>query len=544
MTSLENRLLNSGLLSGEALSRARDISRQTGRPLPEVLIHQRFAPEADVLREVGEEQGTPLVDIREAPASPEAIRALPARIAAHYTLVPVSLVNGVLTVAVADPTDLTAVEDIETNLGLRVERVLACRSEIREALRRYYGVGADTVERILKSEPDPGEVQTLDESHDLERMSEDASVVRLVNQLFQDAIASRATDIHLEIGRDEIAVRRRIDGILHDAQLPRDLRRLYPAIVSRVKLMSGLNIVERRLPQDGRARVRFESLDYDVRVSVVPSVHGEDIVARILPASMLFDLEHLGFSAEQLAALKALIAQPHGILFVTGPTGSGKSTTLYAFLSRLNTRDRKIITIEDPVEYELRGVTQTQINPQVGLTFSHALRSMLRHDPDIMMVGEVRDRETAEIAIQTAMTGHLVLSTLHTNDASGAAVRLIDMGVDPYLITSTVLAFVAQRLVRVICPSCREVYRQGDREFYRGHGCRKCSGSGYFGRVAVCEVLTLAPEIQQLILDRAPALRIQERARALGMRTLSEDGWQKVEAGITTAEEVLRVTRM
>jgi general secretion pathway protein E len=290
--------------------------------------------------------------------------------------------------------------------------------------------------------------------------------------------------------------------------------------------------------------VRFEQRDYDIRVSVVPSVHGEDIVARILPASMLFDLEHLGFSAEHLAALKTLIAEPHGILFVTGPTGSGKSTTLYACLSRLNTRDRKIITIEDPVEYELRGITQTQIHPQIGLTFAHALRSMLRHDPDIMMVGEVRDRETAEIAVQTAMTGHLVLSTLHTNDASSAAVRLIDMGVDPYLIASTVLAFMAQRLVRTICPGCREAYRQDDRELYRGRGCRQCGNSGYFGRVAIAEILTLSPSVQQLILDKAPAARVQERARQEGMRTLAEDGWQKVAAGVTTAEEVLRVTRM
>ena len=537
-------MLRAGLLDEEQLARAGEISRQSGRALPLVLIAHRFAAEADVLRVVAADQGLAFVDLKETPVAPEAVRALPAKIASHYTLMPLAFSAGVLTVAVADPTDLSSVEDIETNLGLRVERVLACRRDIEEALRRHYGVGADTVERILRTDAESGQSTFAEESHDLERMAEDASVVRLVNQIFQDAIASRATDIHLEIGRDEVSVRRRVDGILREPQLPRDLRRLYPAIVSRIKLMSGLNIVERRLPQDGRTRVRYEGRDYDVRVSVVPSVHGEDIVARILPASMLFDLEHLGFSETHLGTLKDLIQHPHGILFVTGPTGSGKSTTLYACLSRLNSRDRKIITIEDPVEYELPGITQTQINPQIGLTFAHALRSMLRHDPDIMMVGEVRDRETAETAIQTAMTGHLVLSTLHTNDASGAAVRLVDMGVDPYLVTSTVLAFVAQRLVRVICPGCREAYTEGGREFYRGRGCRKCGGSGYFGRMVICEVLKLTPEIQDLILEQAPAARVQARAQELGMQTLAEDGWAKVAAGLTTADEVLRVTRM
>ena len=336
--------------------------------------------------------------------------------------------------------------------------------------------------------------------------------------------------------------RHRIDGVLHDVAVPKNIALLYPALISRIKLMAGLDIVERRLPQDGRARVTLGRQEYDLRVSVVPTVHGENVVIRILPTTMLLSLEQLGLSPRHLQILSMLIRRPHGIIFLTGPTGSGKSTTLYACLSRLNTRDHKIITIEDPVEYEIKGIMQTQINPRIGLTFARALRSMLRHDPDIMMVGEVRDRETAEVTIQTALTGHLVFSTLHTNDAAAAAIRLLDMGIDPYLITSTVQAFVAQRLVRVICEDCREWYEEGGRRLSRGRGCRRCCHTGYFGRVAICEFLLMTPEIQELVLRHASAREISDRAVALGMTTLAADGWEKAAQGITSAEEVLRVT--
>ena len=344
------------------------------------------------------------------------------------------------------------------------------------------------------------------------------------------------------MGREGVAARRRVDGILYDTSIPKNIRVLFPAIVSRVKLMSGLDIVERRMPQDGRARVRIGREQYDLRISIVPSIHGEDVVIRILPSTMLFDLAHLGFSERHQGMLNDVIARPHGIVFVTGPTGSGKSTTLYSCLSRLNTRDRKIITIEDPVEYELPGTTQTQINTAIGLTFARSLRSMLRHDPDVMMVGEVRDRETAEIAIQTAMTGHLVLSTLHTNDAASAAVRLIDMGIDPYLIASTVQVFIAQRLVRVLCSKCKLPYEREGRTVYRAAGCRECGNSGFRGRVAIAEFIPLEPGIQELILGKQSARAIREKADELGMKRLAEDGWEKVASGVTTAEEVLRVT--
>ncbi|MDI6774502.1 MAG: GspE/PulE family protein [Verrucomicrobiota bacterium] len=541
---LEQRLLKKHLLSKEALDRALDLSRETLKPLPAVLIENGFLSEPALLETQAEQYGFRFVNLEDVTVDRTAVNRVPAKLASHYAVVPLKLEGDVLTLAVSSPMDLSAAEDIETNLGFRVERVLACRADIAKALARYYGVGADTVERILSESADRPEISAGEEAHDLRRLAGDASVVRLVNQIIQEAIDDRATDIHFEAQRNGVCVRRRIDGILYDTQVPENMRLLYPAIVSRVKLMSGLNIVERRLPQDGRTRVKVGQKPYDLRISVVPAIHGEDIVARILPATMLLGLEQLGFSERHMAMLKDLIAKPHGIIFVTGPTGSGKSTTLYACLSQLNSRARKIITIEDPVEYELAGITQTQIHPAIELTFSRALRGMLRHDPDVMMIGEVRDRETAEIAIQTAMTGHLVFSTLHTNDAAGAAVRLVDMGIDPYLIASTVLVFVAQRLVRVICAECRTRIEADGRTLYKGAGCRSCGGSGFRGRVAISEFLPLYPDIQRVILAKASAQAIREKADAVGLATLLQDGHEKVEQGITTIDEVLRVTSL
>lgn len=541
---MQKELVKTGLVSESEFDRAREISRRTGSPLINILADEGYADEAELLRILGRQHGMEFVRLTEIEIGEPAVKAVAAKLASHYCVMPVKLKGGVLTLAVSNPLEMAAAEDIETNLGYTVERVLACRKDISQALARYYGVGADTVERIL-AESGPGEpTDAIEESHDLERMAEDASVVRLVNQLLQEAITDRATDIHFEVYRDGVIARRRIDGLLYDTNVPRNIRLLYPAIVSRVKLMSGLDIVERRLPQDGRSRVKIGQKEYDLRISVVPSIHGEDVVIRILPSTMLFDLSQLGLSDSNRALLEKFITRPHGIIFVTGPTGSGKSTTLYACLNKLNTRDRKIITIEDPVEYEIKGITQTQISPKVGLVFARALRSMLRHDPDVMMVGEVRDRETAEVATQTAMTGHLVLSTLHTNDAAGGAVRLIDMGIDPYLISSTVLLFMAQRLVRVICENCKESYEKEGKTLYRGKGCGNCNGSGYKGRVAICEFLPLEPAIQDLILAKASANKIRTRADELGYETLAKDGWNKVAAGITTAEEVVRVTSM
>lgn len=541
---LTQLLLDDALLSRAEADAATEEARSTGAPLHDVLLRRRSVDEDALLHALGRLYGLPVVSLREEPIEPAAVNALSAKFVAHYGVMPVRAGSGSLTLAVADPLDLSAAEDIEAHRGVRVDRVLARRDEIAEATRRHYGVGADTVERLLDTLPADAETRSAEPTHDLETMAEDASVVRLVNQLLQQAIQERTTDIHFEMHRSGMVARRRIDGVLYDTQVPARIRHLYPAIVSRIKLMSGLNIVERRLPQDGRSRVHIGSDEFDLRVSVVPSLHGEDIVIRILPTSMLFSIEKLGLSTDHHAHLLRLIEEPHGIVFVTGPTGSGKSTTLYACLSRLNQRERKVITIEDPVEYELPGITQTQINPKIGLSFARSLRSMLRHDPDVMMVGEVRDPETAEIAVQTAMTGHLVLSTLHTNDAASGAVRLMDMGIDPYLVTSTVRAFVAQRLVRTICSQCRESYEENGRTLYRGTGCRQCHQTGYEGRVAICEILDVDAEVEALIHARASASEIKRHAVAHGMRTLAQDGEDKVSRGVTTLEEVLRVTRL
>ena len=541
MRRLEDRLRESGCLGDEALGLALRRAAERRVPLAVVLIEERLVEEAALLPILAAHHGLAQVSLDQVTVEDRAIKAVPAKLAAHYEILPVRLDGSTLTVAVWNPGDSRAADDLQAHLGLAVERVLAGRRDILDALRRFYGVGAGTVARLL-SEGGGAEIERRGEdSQDLEQQAGDVSVIRLVNQLLQEAIRDLATDIHFEARRDGVAVRRRIDGILFETPVPKDLRLLYPAIVSRIKLMSGLDIVERRLPQDGRARVHLESAEYDLRVSVVPAQHGEDVVVRILPAVMLFDLGQLGFSAANRAAIEGYLARPHGLLFVTGPTGSGKSTTLYACLSRLNRPDRKVITIEDPIEYELRGLTQTQVNPPIGLTFGRALRSMLRHDPDVMMVGEVRDRETAEIAIQAAMTGHLVLSTLHTNDAAGAAVRLQDMGIDPYLVVSTVQVFMAQRLVRTLCVECREPVADATGTRFRARGCKACRQTGYRGRVAICELVDLAEPVRACILRKASSAEIRHEADRLGMETLAVDGLHKVEAGVTTEEEVRRV---
>lgn len=537
-----NLLVEEGVLSARQLEQAVALSRERNESLIKTLVRQNVVPEEKLLRVVARQQGLGFVSFRDTRPEPSAVASLSARFVAHYRIMPVKLEGNRLTIAVSNPFDQAAAEDIQSSQGYRIERVLACEADILEAIRVHFGVGSETVERILADMPGQATGEVLQESHDLEHKAEDASVIKLVNQLLHQAITDRATDIHFEVYRDDIILRRRIDGVLYDTTVSKNMTSLYPAIISRIKLMAGLNIVERRLPQDGRARVNIGLHQYDLRVSVVPSVHGENIVIRILPTSMLFSLEQLGLSAGHLHTLADLIQLPHGIVFVTGPTGSGKSTTLYACLTRLNTRDHKIITIEDPVEYEIKGIMQTQVNPRIDLTFARALRSMLRHDPDIMMVGEVRDRETAEITIQTALTGHLVFSTLHTNDAASAAIRLLDMGVDPYLIASTVRAFMAQRLVRVVCEYCREWSEIQGRRCSRGKGCPQCNGTGYRGRVAISEIMQVLPEIQDLILRRAPAREIRQKAVMLGMKTLAADGWEKIEQGITTMEEVSRTT--
>jgi len=559
-------LVENKLITADELELALIEQQKTKDALGQILVRMGFIAEKDMLQALAKQQGIPFIELAARKISDKVLKSVPAKFAWHYRVMPVSLDGNILTAAISNPFDMWPIDDLETHLGFKVEKVLASSADIAEAIKKYYGVGAETIDRIMSDEPRPAGEEAAhaaeEKVEDLEKLAESASVIKLVNQILQEAIGDRATDIHIEHFRGELVLRYRIDGILYDKTVSDKVKYLHPAIVSRIKVMSGLDIVERRLPQDGRAKVKIGKNEYELRVSIIPTLYGENIVIRVLPTTMLFDILDLGVSDKDRDAIEQLLKKSHGIIFVTGPTGSGKTTTLYACLSKLNSRTRKIITIEDPIEYELKGISQTQINQKIDLTFARMLRSMLRHDPDVMMVGEVRDRETAEITIQTALTGHLVFSTLHTNDSASGITRLIDIGIEPYLIASSVIAFMAQRLVRVICKDCKEKVTLASLGFkndqlkaegfnadkhthvYQGKGCKACNDTGYMGRLGIYEILPLRDDIKKLVLEKAPAHIIKERAIANGMHTLKQDGWDKVLAGVTTLEEVLRVTQL
>jgi type II secretion system protein E len=553
-------LIEKKVITQQDLDLALKEHQNTKEFLGQTLVRLNLISEEKLLKVLAEQQGIQFLDIKEITIPDSVIENVPAKFAWHYKIMPTRIDGNVLTVAISNPFDMWPVDDLETNLGYRVEIALAVSSDITKAIKKYYGVGADTIERILADSPQEDakeRVATQEKVEDLETGADDASVVKLVNQILQQAINDRATDIHFEHYRNELLLRYRVDGILYDTQVSENIRYLYPAIVSRIKVMANLDIVERRIPQDGRAKAKIANSEYDLRISIIPTLYGENIVIRVLSTLMLFDMKELGMEENDRVILDRILEKPHGIIFVTGPTGSGKTTTLYTCLSKLNTRERKIITIEDPVEYELTGVSQIQVNPKINLTFAAALRSILRHDPDVIMVGEVRDFETAQITIQTALTGHLVFSTIHTNTAAGGATRLVDMGIDPFLITSAVDAFLAQRLVRVICPDCKEEVTgekleigenfpgiNPNRPFYRGRGCQNCNKTGYKGRAGIYEILVMTEDIRKLILMKASSDVIERKARDLGVKSLSQSGWEKVFAGVTTPEEVRRVTQI
>jgi general secretion pathway protein E/type IV pilus assembly protein PilB len=440
--------------------------------------------------------------------------------------------------------------------GLKLKPVLAPREAIEREMKKRLGVGADTIDTL--DEETAFEVVDEDgaEDTDLDSAAEDASIIRFVNQVLKDAIELRASDIHLEPFEDELRIRYRIDGVLQEVPVPAQVKRFQPAIVSRVKILSHLNIAEKRLPQDGRIKIRIEESEVDIRVSVIPMLHGEAVVMRLLRQnSKLRGLNTLGMDKRETDCFKRVLELPHGIVLVTGPTGSGKTSTLYTALNEINDAVRKIITIEDPVEYQLKGVNQIQVSEKAGLTFARGLRSILRHDPDVILIGEIRDQETAQIAVQASLTGHLVFSTLHTNDAPGAVTRLVDMGVEPYLVASSLESVLAQRLVRVLCKHCKqEDHSPTAKAFkaqigipasitiYRSVGCRECRNTGFFGRHAIFEWMDADNEIRQLILKNGSTDLVRDAARRGGMRTLAEDGWRLVRLGITTVEEVLSVT--
>jgi len=557
---LSRALADKGLIAQKDLDALLKEADASGASLQQIITKRGLLPEKDILNIICEKTGIVFRDINNASVEKSVLDKVPVKIASYYKFVPLKMKDRVLTIAVASPLDIMTQDEIRTQLGYDIEIVLASQGQINEILKKNYGFAADTLEKMVSQAPAVGQATSQAKIEDIERLAEDASVIQLVNQIILDAFRKRATDIHIEPYRDGVALRYRVDGLLYDSNVSADMHSFLNAIISRIKIMSNLNIVERRLPQDGRAIVRVQDQVLDLRISTMPTPYGESVVIRILPAQMLFSLEKLGLAKRDLQIFEGLIQKPHGIIFVTGPTGSGKTTTLYASLNRINTKERKIITIEDPIEYEMNGIIQIQVMPEIGLDFARGLRSILRHDPDVIMVGEVRDLETAEIAIRVALTGHLVFSTVHTNDAASGITRLVDIGLEPYLVASSVEAFIAQRLIRVICPDCKTEDTQTPRELkemitrdlglrsaeevkiFRGKGCNSCNFTGFFGRTAIYEILIVDDAIKEAILKKIPSNQIKKIAVSRGMRTLRQDGWQKVIAGATTPEEVMKVT--
>lgn len=526
-------------------------------PLLAFICRERGVAEDVFLQQLAKALGWPYLDLPKLNVPPEARQKIPTKVAFQYSVLPTQFENGELQVAVSNPFDAAMLNAVRFNAGVPVQFALAPKAELEKALKKYYGVGAETLDEMAKEEP----LELLvGEDKEITEGDQEASVIKFVNQIIWEAFKDRATDIHFEPAEDELRIRYRIDGILHQTPMPPQLKRYQAALISRIKVMSGMNIAEKRLPQDGRINVRIKGEEIDIRVSTVPTVYGESVSLRLLTRGKIFlSLDKLGFSQLEENAIREIILKPHGIFLVTGPTGSGKSTSLYAFLSSINSVHKRIITIEEPVEYELKGINQIAVRSDIGLTFAMGLRHILRQDPNVIMVGEIRDLETAEIAIRAALTGHLVFSTLHTNDAPSAFTRLIDMGIEPFLVASSVEAVMAQRLVRNICQHCK-VEQKVERDylrkigfpaadietaqFWRGAGCEECRQFGYQGRQGIYELLILTEAIRPLILNRSPATTIAQRAMDQGMRTLRTDGWNKVKAGRTTIEEVLRVTQI
>lgn len=532
----------------------------------QALMDLGFSSEEVIFQTLANCQGLPFTELAAEEIQDEARNAVSAKVAFNYKFVPLQLDRKVLTAAFSEPPNMRNREQLRVLLGARLNPVIATPSSIRRALKQIYGIGADTVMQIRK---DRGTQERADavvfdgfQQQDLEAAEDEetASIIHLVNQLLIEALELEATDIHIEPFQNEVKVRYRIDGMLRDIPTPPDMRELHNAIVSRLKIMSNLNIAEQRLPHDGRIRAHIGEEEFDLRVSILPTRFGETLCLRILNRSAIFlEMTELGLHKRNLKILTQLVELPHGIILVTGPTGSGKTTTLYSALARIRFGERKIITVEDPVEYQLEGTSQIQIRADIGLTFARGLRSILRHDPDVVLVGEIRDSETADIAIRSALTGHLVFSTLHTNDSVGAVNRLIDMGVEPYLVAASLVASLAQRLVRRICPHCREedtlikpnirreIAEANDLELHEiqafyGTGCNECNGSGYRGRVAIFEMFLLDEEIKELISNSKSNIELRRAACERGMRTLREEGWQKVQQGMTSIEEVSRIT--
>ena len=519
------------------------------------LLKDKLIDYQKVLDELAKKLGIQFRSLASEVIDEAVIKKVPVKVASHYKFVPLSVDQNLLTIGVYYPLDIKMQDEIRFQLGYDIEQILATKDDILELLRSNYGFGASTIEEMFIKGGGKKVIAKTEKIEDIDKAAHEATVSDLVNQIILDAYKKRATDIHIEPYRGEVRFRYRIDGILYDAKLSTEIKHFIAPILSRIKIMSNLDIVEHRLPQDGQSVVQTKYQRVDLRVSFIPALHGESVVIRILPQKVLYDIEQLGFEKKDKDILSDMIKKANGIIFVTGPTGSGKSTTLYACLNKLNTKDKKIITIEDPVEYELSGITQIQVNNAVGLSFAAGLRSVLRHDPDIMMVGEVRDKETAEIAVRVALTGHLVLSTLHTNSAAASIHRLMDIGIEPYLIQSSTNAFIAQRLLRVLCTKCRKEIKNPEQEIvdlvslnlsedkpvtlYKKEGCKICNNTGFHGRTAIYEILPVDNDIKELIQRRASSKEIEEMAIKKGMKPIVQCAMGKVADGTTTIDEVM-----
>jgi general secretion pathway protein E len=560
--SLSEILLESGKIDKDKLDKVLSTQSSSTEELGRRLVDLGLISEMVLLETLSEYLGIPFVSLKDLPPQAIMLENLSEKFMRQYKFAPLSLDDNVLTIALNDPYNVFAPDAVKMATGYEVIINLAREEEILDAVGRLFNTDTTSMGRIIEDiGKDDVEDLAIDDEGDVDHLKDlasEAPVIRLVNLLITRAIELRASDIHLEPFEGDFKVRYRVDGVLHDEEAPP--KRLQAAVISRIKIMAKLNIAERRLPQDGRIKLRVLGKEIDFRVSTLPTMFGESVVLRILDReTVVLDLEKLGFPDYDLKKFRDLINRPYGIILVTGPTGSGKTTTLYAGLSEINSPEKKIITVEDPIEYQLGGVNQVQVKSGIGLSFANILRSILRQDPDIIMIGEIRDAETAEIAIHSALTGHLVFSTLHTNDAAGAVTRLLEMGMENYLISSSLIGIMAQRLVRVICPECKEPYTPEvgvleelgishdevtKLDIFKGRGCKNCANTGFRGRKGIYELLMMNDDIRELILDKTPSNVIKEKGRSQGMKTLREAGWQKVKAGVSTVSEVLRVTQV
>ena len=550
-------------LSQQELRRARELF-QDGEQLTLFADEFQFETELEAFQAIGVSLGMPVIDLSKVEVEQEVLKSFPLRLVHRHFLFPISRTDSEIQIVMGNPFDVQAADAVADATGLFVNTVLALPHEVANLIKAKLGVGAETLDGLIaQAEEDSDGIEILDEldfdESEAAAMAQQASVVKLVNDILSEAVNVRASDIHMELQASGLKIRYRIDGVLQTQPVPQELNRFQAAIISRLKIMAHLNIAEKRVPQDGRIKLRVSGREIDIRVSIIPMLHGEGVVMRILDKeAMSFSLSGIGMSDEVNEKFHKLIRLPHGIVLVTGPTGSGKTTTLYSALAEIKSERNKIITTEDPIEYQLEGINQIQVNHKVGMTFAASLRSILRHDPDVVLVGEIRDYETAENAVQASLTGHMVFSTLHTNDAAGAFMRLVDMGVEPFLVSSTLEGVLAQRLVRTLCNQCKEeymptvseipadfsIYEYTDGEpIYRPKGCRNCRGTGYSGRLGIYELLETNDKIRQMASEKASTIALRRAALAGGMLSLREDGWMKVAQGLTSIDEVLRVTK-